>query len=205
MLLTHDVMSILLEARKLTAERGQRELFKDISFSVPAGEALHVVGANGSGKTTLMRILAGLVRHGFQGRVDRNSPMFYMGHQSALKGHLTVLENLSLDLSGWSAPSRELILNVLSQLDLKYFIDSFVNTLSIGQQRKVGLARIFLTEHPLWLLDEPFTSLDKSAISKIEDCIQNHLLSGGAIVMTSHHDISLSSAKMKVVELGARE
>jgi heme exporter protein A len=131
--------------------------------------------------------------------------MFYMGHQSALKGHLTVLENLSLDLSGWSAPSRELILNVLSQLDLKYFIDSFVNTLSIGQQRKVGLARIFLTEHPLWLLDEPFTSLDKSAISKIEDFIQNHLLSGGAIVMTSHHDISLSSAKMKVVELGARE
>ena len=103
MLLTHDVMSILLEARELTAQRGQRELFKDISFSVSAGEALHVVGANGSGKTTLIRILAGLVRHGFQGRVDRNSPMFYMGHQSALKGHLTVLENLSLDLSGWSS------------------------------------------------------------------------------------------------------
>ena len=198
-------MPILLEARDLTAERGERKLFKNISFSISTGEALHVLGPNGSGKTTLMRILAGLVRYGFEGQVERNSSLLYMGHQSGLKGYLTVLENLSLDLSGWSTPSHERILEVLSQLDLKDFSDSFVNTLSVGQQRRVSLARIFLYNHALWLLDEPFTSLDKPAISKIEDCIQGHLLSGGAVVMTSHHDISLTSTKIKVLELGASE
>ena len=198
-------MSLLLEANGLSAERGQRELFNDISFSISAGEALHVVGANGSGKTTLMRILAGLMQHGFQGRIDRNSPVFYLGHQSALKGHLTVLENLKLDLSGWSEPSYDLMLDALTQLELEHFIDSFVNTLSVGQQRKVSLARMFLTEHALWLLDEPFTSLDKSAILKIEGCIENHLLRGGAIVLTSHHDIKLSSTKIKIVDLGGCE
>ena len=205
MLLTHNVMSILLEALELTAERGQRKLFKDISFSISTGEALHIIGANGCGKTTLMRILAGLIRHGFQGRVSRNSPIFFMGHQLALKGYLTVLENLNLDISGWSAASNELIIEALTQLDLECFMHSFVNTLSIGQQRKVSLARTFLTDHAVWLLDEPFTSLDKSSISKIEDCISNHLLRGGALVITSHQDINLPNIDLKVVELGERE
>ena len=205
MLLTHNVMSILLEALELTAERGQRKLFKDISFSISAGEALHIIGTNGCGKTTLMRILAGLIRHGFQGRINRNSSIFFMGHQLALKGHLTVLENLNLDISGWSAASNELIFEVLTQLDLECFLHSFVNTLSIGQQRKVSLARIFLTDHAVWLLDEPFTSLDKSSISKIEACISNHLLRGGALVITSHQDINLPNIDLKVVQLGERE
>ncbi len=198
-------MSILLNAKGLSAERGHRELFKNISFSISTGEALHVVGANGSGKTTLMRILAGLMQYGFQGRIDRNSPIFYLGHQSALKGHLTVLENLRLDLSGWSEPSYDLVLDALTQLELAGFTDTFVNNLSVGQQRKVSLARIFLTEHTLWLLDEPFTSLDKAAVSKIEGCIEDHLLRGGAIVLTSHHDIKLSSTKLKIIELGSFE
>ena len=198
-------MSILLEALELTAERGQRKLFKDISFSISAGEALHIIGANGCGKTTLMRILAGLIRYGFQGRVNRNSPIFFMGHQLALKGHLTVLENLKLDISGWSAASDELILEDLTQLNLECFLHSFVNTLSIGQQRKVSLARIFLTDHIVWLLDEPFTSLDKSSISKFEVCITNHLLRGGGLVITSHQDINLPNVDLKVVELGGRE
>ena len=205
MLLTHNVMSILLEALELTAERGQRKLFKDISFSISAGEALHIIGTNGCGKTTLMRILAGLIRHGFQGRVSRHSPIFFMGHQLALKGHLTVVENLNLDISGWSAPSNELIIEALTQLDLECFMHSFVNTLSIGQQRKVSLARTFLTDHAVWLLDEPFTSLDKSSISTIEACISNHLLRGGALVITSHQDINLPNIDLKVVELGERE
>ena len=205
MLLTHNVMPILLEGLELTAERGQRKLFKDISFSISAGEALHIIGTNGCGKTTLMRILAGLIRHGFQGRVSRNSPIFFMGHQLALKGHLTVVENLNLDISGWSAPSNELIIEALTQLDLECFMHSFVNTLSIGQQRKVSLARTFLTDHAVWLLDEPFTSLDKSSISKIEACISNHLLRGGALVITSHQDINLPNIDLKVVELGERE
>ena len=198
-------MSILLEALELTAERGQRKLFKDISFSISAGEALHIIGTNGCGKTTLMRILAGLIRHGFQGRVSRHSPIFFMGHQLALKGHLTVVENLNLDISGWSAPSNELIIEALTQLDLECFMHSFVNTLSIGQQRKVSLARTFLTDHAVWLLDEPFTSLDKSSISTIEACISNHLLRGGALVITSHQDINLPNIDLKVVELGERE
>ncbi len=198
-------MSILLEALELTAERGQRKLFKDISLAISAGEALHIIGANGCGKTTLMRILAGLIRHGFEGQVNRNSSMFFMGHKLALRGHLTVLENLKLDISGWATASNELILEVLTHLNLECFLNSFVNTLSIGQQRKVSLARIFLTDHAVWLLDEPFTSLDKSSISKIEVCITNHLLRGGALVITSHQDINLPNADLKVIELGERE
>ena len=196
-------MSALLSAWDLTAERGDRTLFKDLSFSVSSGEVLHVIGPNGSGKTTLIRILAGLTNNGFRGGVSRDSSLLYVGHQAALKGQLTVLENLLLDLSGWSAPSTKSLNTVLKELKLDRFRDFFVNTLSAGQRRRVSLARIFLTEHLIWLLDEPFNTLDQYTISRIESRIQDHLRGGGAIVVSSHHDLNLPEAKIVTIDLEA--
>ena len=98
------------------------------------------------------------------------------------------MENLNLDISGWSAASNELPIEALTQLDLECFMQ-FCQYASIGQQRKVSLVRTFLTDHAVWLLDEPLP-LDKSSISKIEDCISNHLFRGGARNYL-HQDINL--------------
>jgi len=196
-------MSVLLSVSDLTAERGQRTLFKGLSFSVSGGEVLHVIGPNGSGKTTLIRILAGLVNSGFSGEVVRDFPLLYIGHQAALKGQLTVLENLLLDLSGWPVPSSMLLRDALSALELDRFRNCLVSTLSVGQRRRVSLARIFFTKHLIWLLDEPFTSLDRRTITTIERCVLDHIRRGGAVVVSSHHEFNLPDVKIVTINLEA--
>ena len=84
----------LLAASDLCLVRGGRELFRDLSFDIHRGQLWQVEGANGAGKTSLMRILAGLSRYGFDGRVQRRAPLLYLGHHSAVKGLLTPRENL---------------------------------------------------------------------------------------------------------------
>ncbi len=165
---------------------------------------MHIVGPNGSGKTTLIRILAGLANLGVKGKVVVGSSWLYIGHQGALKGQLTVLGNLSRDLSGWPIPSNQLLSDALSKLELGSFKNCLVSSLSAGQRRRVSLARIFLTKHSIWLLDEPFTSLDKSAILEVERGMQDHLHDGGAIVISSHHKFNLPEAKVDTISLETR-
>ena len=99
-----------LQAEGLTCSRGGREVFRNVSFKVPAGEALIVTGRNGAGKSSLLRMIAGLVRIA-AGRLSLNggtadTPIaeqaHYLGHQDAMKPSLTVAENLHF----WTQVSR---------------------------------------------------------------------------------------------------
>jgi heme exporter protein A len=182
----------LLAAQALSLVRGGRELFRKLSFEVHAGQLWHIEGSNGAGKTSLMRILCGLSRYGFEGTVICSVLPLYLGHQSAVKALLSPRENLSLHVSGVGSYANEEIESALSRVGLCGFEDLPSHTLSAGQHRRVNLARLFLSQTPLWLLDEPFTALDKEGIDGVQTLLASHIERGGAIIITSHQALAVN-------------
>lgn len=200
-----------LEVRDLSCFRDERLLFSALNFEVQAGQSLLLEGANGSGKTTLLRILCGL-READSGQIiwcgqpaERSSyyrDMAYVGHADGTKKELTVLENLNFALA-LGAPGKYQIDEALDKVRLAGFDDNPVHTLSAGQKRRLSLARLLITQNLLWILDEPFTSLDKHGIALIESLIADHIGHGGIAVLTSHHDLRMADLNLKRIHLQA--
>ncbi len=182
----------MLRARELGLERGGRQLFSGIELELERGQLVQVEGANGAGKTSLLRILAGLSRYGFSGSVERFTPQLFLGHQSAVKGLLTPRENLAWHVAGEAGFSAEAIDAALAAVNLYGYEDVPSHALSAGQHRRVNLARLFLTRAPLWLLDEPFTAIDRTGVAVLEARLLAHLQHGGGVLLTSHQPVAVA-------------
>ena len=192
---------MILQGKALSCIRDDRVLFADLDFQLQAGQILLLEGENGSGKTSLLRILcgfreadAGEVRWGEEAINDGSyyADMAYIGHLDGVKKELTVLENLKVCLALGIAGQYS-IAEALAKVQLQGYDDVLVQALSAGQKRRLSLARLLITHNVLWILDEPFTSLDRQGIALIESLMAEHCAKGGMIVLTSHHDITLHS------------
>ncbi len=184
-----------LAALNLTAERGDRRLFSELSFSVSAGETLQLIGENGAGKTTLLRMLAGLTRPA-AGKVLRDEvpitadmqahtgSLNWCGHRSGLKADLTVAENLAYAtrLCGRSGE----VDTALGRLGIQNLGNLPAGVLSAGQARRVVLARLLVRPAAIWLLDEPFTHLDNASAQIVAELIDDHTRNGGLCVLAAH-------------------
>ncbi|MBT3204266.1 MAG: cytochrome c biogenesis heme-transporting ATPase CcmA [Gammaproteobacteria bacterium] len=206
-------MSALLQTSDLTCVKDDRVLFEDLNISLSAGQMLLVEGKNGSGKTSLLRILTGLnlPESGYvlwKGEpIDKVGPDYYeqvnyIGHHDGIKRDLTCLENLRL-VQAMGKPLPIDLDDALDKVNLYRFGDNFVATLSAGQKRRLAMARLVVTEAKLWIMDEPFTSLDKASMAMFQQMFEQHLANGGVIVMTSHHDIEMPDSD--VVRLNLSE
>ncbi len=198
-----------LQANSLSCIRDDRVLFEDLSFTVNAGQVLLLEGKNGSGKTSLLRILCGF-REPDAGELSwcgdalSDSSYFadlaYVGHLEGVKKELTVYENLKVALALGQAGSYS-IMEALTRVNLEDFADVLVGALSAGQKRRLSLARLLITKNILWILDEPFTSLDRQGIALIETLMFEHCAKGGMIVLTSHHDLTLQGVDVQRIML----
>jgi heme exporter protein A len=198
-----------LAATGLSCIRDDRTLFEGLSFELFSGQALLLEGKNGSGKTSLLRILcrfrepdAGAISwcdesvNGSQYFAD----MAYVGHLDGVKRELTVLENLKVSLA-LGRPGQYSITQALTKVHLANYEDVLVQALSAGQKRRLSLARLLITQNIVWILDEPFTSLDKHGIALVESLMSEHCANGGMIVLTSHHDIELHGVQVQRIYL----
>lgn len=211
--MSHYDKTDTLEARNLTCIRDDRSLFSDLSFTLKSGQVLLVEGRNGSGKTSLLRILCG-IRQPDEGDIQWNGGDIYrlstgynavtawVGHKDGIKLELTAEENLVFARS-LGTPSELDIGEALDAMELGGFDDVCAINLSAGQKRRLALARLLVTRSPLWILDEPFTSLDTHGISLIENMINKHLVDGGMLAVTSHHTVTLDSSDIKHINLSA--
>ncbi|MGH7156386.1 MAG: heme ABC exporter ATP-binding protein CcmA [Acetobacteraceae bacterium] len=191
----------MLQAKAVAAFRGERLIFRDLEFSVPAGGALVVTGPNGAGKSTLLRLLAGLVRpaagtvlwDGEDALADlplHARRVAYVGHLDAIKPGLSVAENLLFAPGGGCRAVSE----GLAAMRLTGLAELPARMLSAGQKRRLALARLALTDAPLWLLDEPTSGLDAGAIGRLGDLLGDHLRGGGIVVAATHLPLPLPQA-----------
>ncbi len=189
----------MLRVIRLVGERNGLRLWGPLDFSVHAGQALHLRGPNGCGKTTLLRTLAGL-RPPLAGRVERGGlACSFLGHQDGWAEDLGARLNLELfaQLHGCETAA---VPALLSELGVP---DRAVRHLSAGQRRKLALARLRLTGHPLLLLDEPFDALDTQGCAWLTALAHAHLRAGGAMVLTSHQALPADFPACRVLDLKA--
>lgn len=204
----------MLQAVALGCSRGERRLFSDLNVKVDRGTLLAVVGENGSGKTSLLRIFSSLLppEQGsvlWDGRDIQelkelySEQLTYIGHLNGIKDDLTPLENLMSSISLAGEPcsingARE----ALEAIGLKRPIHHLPSkVLSQGQKRRVALARLWLSTRPLWLLDEPFTSLDMAATGVVTQRLHTHLQGGGLAVVVTHQEVVLPAETVQRLRL----
>jgi heme exporter protein A len=202
--------TLAIEANDLACHRGGRVVFSGLSFSLARGKLLTVTGPNGSGKSSLLRLIAGLIRPA-AGRfhIERASKedavTHYFGHADALKPALTLRETLrfwgTVYRQEGSVPLDPDFDECAGRVGLRHAIDLPVGVFSAGQRRRVGLARLLISPRPLWLLDEPTSSLDRDGEALLGSLMQDHLAGGGLIVAATHQDLPLRADQ--TVDLGA--
>ncbi|MDD2868915.1 heme ABC exporter ATP-binding protein CcmA [Neomegalonema sp.] len=197
--------SALIEVEALEIRRAGRRVVSGASLRLGAGEAAILRGPNGVGKSTLLRALAGLCPiAGGVARIGghdlRETPaaaqaaLAYAGHLDSLKLPETPLEALRFhaDLLGGD---RARIPEALRAFHLDSLAEAPARHLSAGQRRRLGLARLLLTDRPVWLLDEPTTALDAASTAALVEAMKGHLARGGAILAATHLDLGLSGAR----------
>ena len=203
----------MLKISDLECVRGERSLFKDVNFSLEAGELLQVNGPNGSGKTSLLRMLCGLARpaHGEIRWLGDNirsldedyyNSITYLGHLNGVKDNLNAVENLRISsaLAGNGIDESKAYAS-LQKMGLAGREILPVKVLSQGQRRRVTLARLLVSDAVLWILDEPLVALDTSAVLLVKSILEQHLKKGGMVVMTTHQDINIAAIATKRLQL----
>ena len=198
----------MLQIKNINCRRNDRELFSAVSTKVAPGEIVQVCGSNGSGKTTLLRMVTGLfpLTTGditwFETSIKNNehfaADCFYLGHRHGMKAQLTPYENLKfsvLQKDNFAFNNRDALDRALELWGVAPYQTQLTKTLSQGLQRRVSLTQLSLLNRTLWVLDEPFTSLDRQTIALLTKIIQQHTERGGMVLLASHRDVPLAMTR----------
>ena len=191
-----------LSVEKVHVWRGDRHVLKGVSLTLQPRQLLHIRGPNGTGKTTLLRVVCGLLRPE-EGRVSwlghsiasvrsqYQAALAYASHEPALKGDLTALENLRFAIGLKRRVAAEELRESLERTGVAGCADLPTRVLSAGQRRRVAMARILAMSASLWLLDEPFTTLDAAGTDLTAALLQSHVERGGSALVVAHHDLKI--------------
>ena len=179
----------MLSVSGLSFERYFERVFEPVSFELSAGSILLITGSNGCGKTTLLRVLAGLLDPS-EGEINSREHPLYAGHNPAIKDDLSVTENIRFWMRFMGTRKTELgvecLKQVIDEIGLTPVAHQEGRTLSAGQRKRCSLARLLFCDEKLWLLDEPYSNLDRDGIEMLDRIVRSHLDEGGSCVMTTH-------------------
>ena len=186
-------MDKLLEVKNLSLTRNDHCIFSNINLSIQKGQLINIYGKNGSGKTSLLKILAGITEYtngeviyhnGYNKFLKKN----YVGHKYGVKNNLTTYENLYYSME--SHKNIQIILNALKTYKMVNYKDSLVKNLSHGQQKRVSLMKTIMNNACLYLIDEPYSSLDEDGVMIFNKTTSELLSDGASVVITNHTEVN---------------
>lgn len=195
-----------LKVENLSCVRSEKAIFKNLNFEVLPGQNIEIIGSNGSGKTTLLRTLLGLINkeEGIINWLDednnfneyRSFDCFYQGHQMGIKNLLTVFENLKLTHNAKGMSEKD-INKCLERVGL-YKTNEMASDLSVGQKKRISIARWLLKDFKIYFIDEPFTALDDPASDLIKEIINELNQKGSSFVITGHRSSNINATLVEI-------
>jgi heme exporter protein A len=204
-----DSSALELRLNDVALRRGDLRLIEALSLTSTQSDLYYITGENGIGKTSLLLALAGLLRPDMgdisyisNGESLRASDCVSLVIQpDGVSRGLTAKEDLEfyLSLSG----NKELSHSLLDKVGLTAAQNVKVEGLSLGQRKRLNLAKTIGAHRPVWLLDEPFSALDADGRNLVADTISAHLSQGGICFIATHHPVPISGFKAKTIHLSA--
>lgn len=205
----------LLVAKGIYCERGEKLLFESFDLTIEPSSIVQLAGPNGSGKTTLLRSICGL----FDAPIDSltwrgiavSNPLqyadelLYLGHKAAIRPHLTLIENLSWYACLSNCTDKDQLTTVIEEVGLTGYELELAGSLSAGQKRRIALARLRLVDCRLWVLDEPFASLDVEGVEMLRGWIQEFVSSGGSVIYSTHQAVEFDRCESRLVNIGQQQ
>ena len=195
-----------LKVENLSCVRSEKAIFKNLNFEVLPGQNIEIIGSNGSGKTTLLRTLLGLINKE-EGTINwldednnfneyRSFDCFYQGHQMGIKNMLTVFENLKLTQNAKGLNAED-VHKCLERVGL-YKINEMASDISVGQKKRISIARWLLKDFKIYFIDEPFTALDDPASDLIKEIIRELNQKGSSFVITGHRSSNINATLVEI-------
>lgn len=206
----------------MTYRGAPKAVFDDVSFTLDPAQIAPLIGSNGAGKTTLLRIIAGIIQpthghvriNGIDPAVDTNKSQRHLGislyPERSFYYRLTCRQNLEyfVSLRGlFGKEARREADRVLVIVGLEEKADAMFMRLSLGQRRRLGLARALMCRPTFLLLDEPTANLDSTGTAMVQAVIREHASQGGSVLLSTHHqqDLRLATGPVLTLKSGRLE
>ena len=193
----------MLLAQNISLLRSNIKIFENINLSLNSGKIIILRGKNGSGKTSLIKTVLNLFEPSsgsiyWKGKLLKNNLYDYYNHLTYIADKTSSLRQLTINenIKIWKSTCLskihfEQIDNVLSTLKLIDLKNKKVNSLSLGEVKKLELIRLIIENKRIWVLDEPFTNLDSESIDVLVQTFEDHCKSDGSIIFSSHQVLQI--------------
>ena len=202
-----------ISVNSATCYKNNNLIFSDVSISYNDGDIGIIMGPNGCGKTTLIRSICGIqaldegqilldkidIKNHNNNYMDK---IIYIGHKNSLNNDFSVYENLEY-LSAFDSSSKINKINeAMKYFDIYKYRNYMVSEISEGNKKKASLARLLISQKKVWILDEPLSYLDDTAVNIFTNLVLNHQKKGGITIASTHYDFSKNINNVKYLNMG---